>query len=207
MARRPAQQLELDLARGRDADAAIGRAAVSQPVVKREHEATLVSQDEGARVAGERRSAATELLETPGALLTRSHLRQLGLERRAVDAVFRALPVVAFPGYSRPMVRVHDAQAVAAFVADLHADGLKKQTIRKTVSVLAMVLDHARVQPNPARDRLTVKPPREERRQLQPPTAEHVEAVVHLMDSRYRLPLLTLDATGMRVGELEPLTR
>jgi len=30
------------------------------------------------------------------------------LERRAVDAIFRALPVVALPGYSRPMVRVED---------------------------------------------------------------------------------------------------
>ena len=54
------------------------------------------------------RSLAVELLKTPGALLTRSHLRGLGLERRAVDAVFRALPVVALPGYSRPMVRVED---------------------------------------------------------------------------------------------------
>ena len=54
------------------------------------------------------RSSAVELLKTPGALLTRSHLRGLGLERRAVDAVFRALPVVALPGYSRPMVRVED---------------------------------------------------------------------------------------------------
>jgi hypothetical protein len=49
--------------------------------------------------------AAAELLETAGALLTRTHLRELGLERRAVDAVFRALPVVALPGYSRPMIR------------------------------------------------------------------------------------------------------
>ncbi len=45
------------------------------------------------------------LLATPGALLTRSHLRELGLERRAIDAVFRRLPVVALPGYSRPMIR------------------------------------------------------------------------------------------------------
>ncbi len=51
---------------------------------------------------------AKELLETPGALLTRTHLRELGLERRAVDAVFRALAVVALPGYSRPMIRVRD---------------------------------------------------------------------------------------------------
>ena len=51
---------------------------------------------------------ATELLETPGAFLTRTHLRELGLERRAVDAVFRALPVVALPGYARPMIRAQD---------------------------------------------------------------------------------------------------
>jgi hypothetical protein len=53
-------------------------------------------------------SRAADLLETPGALLTRSHLRELGLERRAVDAVFRALPVVALPGYSRPLIRAAD---------------------------------------------------------------------------------------------------
>jgi hypothetical protein len=52
--------------------------------------------------------AAIALLTMPDALLTRTHLRELGLERRAVDAVFRALPVVALPGYSRPMVRAHD---------------------------------------------------------------------------------------------------
>lgn len=51
---------------------------------------------------------AAELLTNPDALLTRTHLRELGLERRAVDAVFRALPVVVLPGYSRPLVRVQD---------------------------------------------------------------------------------------------------
>jgi hypothetical protein len=41
-------------------------------------------------------------------MLTRSHLRELGLERRAVDAVFRECPIVQLPGYSRPLVRVAD---------------------------------------------------------------------------------------------------
>jgi len=54
----------------------------------------------------EREPTASELLATPGALLTRSHLRQLGLGRRAIDAVFRSCPVVAFPGYSPPAIRV-----------------------------------------------------------------------------------------------------
>jgi hypothetical protein len=58
------------------------------------------------------RPAASVLLETPGALLSRSHLRELGLERRAVDAVFRALDVVVLPGYSRPLVRAEDYLAL-----------------------------------------------------------------------------------------------
>jgi hypothetical protein len=58
------------------------------------------------------RPSAAKLLRTPEALLTRTDLRDLGLERRAVDAVFRALPVVVLPGYSRPMIRVSDYLAL-----------------------------------------------------------------------------------------------
>jgi hypothetical protein len=58
-----------------------------------------------ARSAARHHAPAAQLLATPGALLSRTHLRELGLERRAIDAVFRALPVVALPGYSRPMIR------------------------------------------------------------------------------------------------------
>lgn len=51
-------------------------------------------------------------LSTPGAFLSRSDLRELGLERRAVDAVFRACPTVVLPGYSRPLIRVEDYRAL-----------------------------------------------------------------------------------------------
>jgi hypothetical protein len=61
-----------------------------------------------AEVTARSHPGAIELLALPEALLTRTHLRELGLERRAVDAIFRALPVVALPGYSRPMVRAQD---------------------------------------------------------------------------------------------------
>lgn len=54
------------------------------------------------------RPQASLLLETPGALLSRTRLRELGLERRAVDAVFRALDVVVLPGYTRPLIRAED---------------------------------------------------------------------------------------------------
>jgi len=62
-------------------------------------------QSTAAKKRGAGRPSSAKLLATPGALLTRSHLRELGLERRAIDAVFRRLPVVALPGYSRPMIR------------------------------------------------------------------------------------------------------
>jgi integrase len=99
-----------------------------------------------------------------------------------------------------------EPQLVASLVGELHQAGLRKHTIRKTVSVLAMILDSAGIAPNPARDKRTVKLPREERRHVEPPTAENVAAVVRVLPSAYRLPALVLDATGMRVGELERLT-
>jgi len=54
------------------------------------------------------RPAAGERLGNPDAFLSRGDLRQLGLERRAVDAVFRACPVVVLDGYSRPLLKVAD---------------------------------------------------------------------------------------------------
>lgn len=54
----------------------------------------------------------TERLATEGAFLSRTDLAKLGLERRAVDAVFRHCPVVALPGYSRPLIRVEDYRAL-----------------------------------------------------------------------------------------------
>ena len=49
----------------------------------------------------ERQRELHELLALPDALLSRKDLAELGLPRRAVDAVFRALGVVALPGYGR----------------------------------------------------------------------------------------------------------
>ncbi len=98
------------------------------------------------------------------------------------------------------------AADVAGLVATLAAKGRKRETIRKAVSALAMVLDFAGVSPNPARDRVQVRLPRGDAEEPQPPTGEHVEAVYWLLPARYRLPLLVLDETGMRLGELEQLT-
>ena len=54
----------------------------------------------------DRAPSARELLEQGTGLLTSSHFRELGLPRRAIDAVFRECDVVYMPGYSRPFVKV-----------------------------------------------------------------------------------------------------
>lgn len=92
---------------------------------------------------------------------------------------------------------------VAGLVSKLHEDGLARESIRKTIATLAMVLDHAEIVPNPAR---RVELPERTHEDVNPPTAVHVEAVLAALPAVYRLPTLVLDATGLRVGELERLT-
>jgi integrase len=94
-------------------------------------------------------------------------------------------------------------QMVAGMIATLTEQGLARNSIRKTLTALAMVFDHAGVTPNPARDRLIVKLPREEPEELNPPTADHIEAVYRLIPSKHRLPLLFLDWSGARVSAID----
>jgi integrase len=92
---------------------------------------------------------------------------------------------------------------VRELVARLHAAGLARESIRKTLGTLAQVLDHAEITPNPARG---AELPEKDVEEVRPPSAAHIEAVLGAIPPRYRLPVLVLDATGMRVGELEALT-
>jgi integrase len=87
-------------------------------------------------------------------------------------------------------------------VAKLHAAGTARETIRKTLGAGAMVLDHAAIAPNPARDR-SIKLPREEPEEVNPPSAEHVETVYRLIPSKHRLALLWLEWSGARVSSID----
>jgi hypothetical protein len=64
------------------------------------------------RKTRKRKRSSAERLDNPDAFLSRTDLHELGLERRAVDAVLRACPIVALPGYSRPLIRVADFRAL-----------------------------------------------------------------------------------------------
>jgi integrase len=110
----------------------------------------------------------------------------------------RVLPLLG----SRPVDEITPAD-VARVVAELHEAGRKRETIRKSLTALAQVLDFAGVKNNPARDRIHVRLPRQEREEPAPPIADQIEAVLGFMPRQYALAVLVLDATGMRVGELE----
>jgi len=92
---------------------------------------------------------------------------------------------------------------VADLVAGLTENGYARESIRKTVTALAMVLDFGGLVPNPARDRIQVRLPRREPVEPEPPSARHVEAVAWLLPIPYLVGLLVLDSTGCRLGELE----
>ena len=61
---------------------------------------------------------------------------------------------------------------VAELVAHLVDEGKARESIRKSVTALAMVLDFAEISPNPARDRVKVKLPLEEPEEPEPPSAQ-----------------------------------
>jgi integrase len=118
------------------------------------------------------------------------------LHRVALDRVLPAL------GAKR--VDTITVEDVNALVADLAARGRKRETIKKSITYLGAVLEEQAVDPNPARS-TRVRLPREEYVELEPPTAEQVEAVYRLLAPAYRLPLLWLDWSGARVASVETL--
>ena len=56
------------------------------------------------------RPTARELLEQ-GGYMTTSDLAELGLPRRAIDALLRAVPTIHLEGYSRTLVDARDVSA------------------------------------------------------------------------------------------------
>lgn len=88
-------------------------------------------------------------------------------------------------------------------VADLVADWretLKPSSLKRYFSTLKLIFDYAGVDPNPVRDE-RVKLPTIIGQQVDPPSSAHFLTILEAMPRRYWLPLITLEQTGMRVGE------
>lgn len=92
-------------------------------------------------------------------------------------------------------------QDVQRMVDTLAHEDRARESVRKCRTAVSMVLDFAGVSPNPARDK-RIKLPREEPEEVQPPHADHVEAVGWILTIPYLIGLLALDSTGARVGEV-----
>jgi integrase len=84
--------------------------------------------------------------------------------------------------------------------------GLAPKSIRERVSVLRQVLDFAEVEPNPARHRLIRFPARVET-ELVLPSAQAIVALTAGVPGKYRLPLVILEQTAMRINEVVSLER
>jgi integrase len=108
----------------------------------------------------------------------------------------------ALPHLGEKPVDAITVDDVNAMVVALSAAGKKRETTRKTLKYTAAVLEEFGVEPNPARSK-RIRLPHEEQVELEPPTSEHVEAVVRLLPPAYRLPLLWLDWSGARLKSVE----
>lgn len=82
---------------------------------------------------------------------------------------------------------------------------LKPITRRQYVGTLRLILDHAEVEPNPARHR-SIRFPRVEHEIVQPPSSSEVRTILGELPEHWRLPVRLLCATGVRVGELAHVT-
>jgi integrase len=95
---------------------------------------------------------------------------------------------------------------VRAQVSQWLKSGLAPKSIPERVSVLRLILDFAEVDPNPARHR-SVKLPARVERELVLPSAIDMVALVAGLGKKYRLPLVTLEQTAMRINEVVSLER
>lgn len=152
------------------------------------------------------------LLETPEparsfddlgrAMITTRHdlaIATIRLHTNALDKVAALRPDLA---QSAPDAwTVSDVQE---FVAAMVKAELTPGTIRNYLGTVKQTLDFAGLEQNVARDR-RVKPPAQERPEVQPPSKAEYLAIVGRVDDRYKLALIVLEQTAMRVGELASL--
>jgi integrase len=78
--------------------------------------------------------------------------------------------------------------------------GLKPSSLLNYLTTGRLLLDFAGVEPNPARDN-RVKLPKADHEEVNPPTAKQFLAILDNTASRWRLALVTMEQTGMAVGE------
>jgi integrase len=82
---------------------------------------------------------------------------------------------------------------------------LVPSTLNRYFSTIRGVLDNADVDPNPARNK-RLRFPRTRHEEIAPPPADHVLVILETVTPRWRLPIVTIEQTGMAIGETSALT-
>jgi integrase len=95
------------------------------------------------------------------------------------------------------------AAEVAQWVAEL-AQTYKPGTVQQYVIALRLLLDYTGAEPNVARDP-RVKLPKQVREEPQPPSAEHMLAILKAIGPRWRLLFVTIEQGALRLGEAASL--
>ena len=88
---------------------------------------------------------------------------------------------------------------IAEWIANL-AETRKPGTLNQYLIAFRLVLDHAEIDPNPARDP-RVKLPKQVREEPNPPSAEHTEAILAALGEKWRLLFVTVEQGALRLGE------
>jgi integrase len=91
------------------------------------------------------------------------------------------------------------ASEIAEWIAALSGER-KPGTLQQYFIAFRLLLDHAGVDPNPARDP-RVKLPKQVRDEPNPPSAEHVEAIIAPLGQKWRLLFVTIEQGALRLGE------
>jgi len=96
------------------------------------------------------------------------------------------------------------AAEIAQWVAML-AETRKPGTLQQYLIAFRLLLDHAAVDPNPARDP-RVKLPKRVREEPTPPSGEHMLAILDALGPKWRLLFMVIEQGALRLGEGVGLT-
>jgi integrase len=93
-------------------------------------------------------------------------------------------------------ITVEEVASWVAMLAGKHKPG----TVQLYLIAFRLLLDFAQIEPNPARDP-RVRLPKRVREEPNPPSAEHVEAILAALGAKWRLLFVTLEQRALRFGE------
>jgi len=124
----------------------------------------------------------------------------LRMKKKAIDKIRELAPELLAKS-----ARDWTVGDVQEYVAAMVKAGLAPATIDKYLADgPKLVLDFADIDPNPARDK-KVRLPSQVTAEVQPPSSAEVLAILSRVARRLVLPLVVLEQTAMRVGELTTL--